>query len=224
MISINPSFGKYIAPALLCTAFLPGANAASIPQCDDSRKQAHADAAAGLSGAAIYDKYSSCLKSTSALVPLPASLDNIVWGKQNKIIITDTGSTAFEAITSCGYHPQRKELTCPIEIRQNAAYSGQPALQPAGSYEFVQFCVNYGAGFVPVNVNGVHVHDEAFGNRPNWYMTAVVPADDQLFQQPLTGQTLRARAILSWNISPASDCNFQPIWGNQADFRIRLDP
>lgn len=224
MFKTNLFSTKYLVPTLLCSALLPAANAASLPQCDNSRHQALADAAAGMSGADIYKKYSGCLKNVPGLAAVPPSLDDIIWQGKSKIIITDTGSTAFEAIKSCGYHPQRKELTCPIEIRQTTGYSGTPALQPGGSYEFVQFCVNYGNGFVPVNVNGVHVHDEAFGAQPNWYMTAVVAADDELFQQPLNGQTLRARAILSWNTSPAGDCNFQPIWGNQADFRIRLDP
>lgn len=137
--------------------------------------------------------------------------------------IKDTGSTFYEALTSCGYQPQRKELTCPIEIRQPFGFGGPPALQPAGSYEYVLFCVNYGAGLVPVNTNGVHVHDEAHGAVPNWYMSAVVPADLRLFSRPLRGQTLKARAILSWGLPPAS-CQFAPIWGNQADFRIRLDP
>lgn len=137
--------------------------------------------------------------------------------------IEDTGSTFYEELTGCGYHPQRKELTCPIAINQPFGFGGAPALQPVGSYEYVLFCVNYGAGLVPVNINGVHVHDEAFGANPNWYMSAVVPANAVLFSQPLLGQTLRARAILSWAVPPAG-CNAVPVWGNQADFRIRLDP
>ena len=107
--------------------------------------------------------------------------------------IKDTGSTFYEALTSCGYHPQRKELTCPIEIRQPFGFAGGPALQPAGSYEYVLFCVNAGAGMVPVNVNGVHVHDEVHGANPNWYLSAVVPADGDLFGVPLRGQTLVQR-------------------------------
>ena len=140
-----------------------------------------------------------------------------------KQLIQNTGSVFYEAITSCGYHPQRKELTCPIEIRQQFGYGGMPALQPVGSYEYVLFCVQTPAGLVPVNTNGVHVHDESFGVNPPWYMTAVVAANGALFSQPLVGQTLRARAILSWAVPPGG-CNAIPVWGNQADFKIRLDP
>jgi hypothetical protein len=84
--------------------------------------------------------------------------------------------------------------------------------------------VNYGLGLVPVNVNGVHIHDEVFGVEPKWYFTGVVSADDTLFSQPLDGTTLQARAILSWAFSPGGNCSFIPIFGNQADFPIRLDP
>ena len=93
------------------------------------------------------------------------------------------------------------------------------------------FCVQVGAIYVPVNVSGVHIsdHDPAVDNaQPNWYMTAVIAADGRpnpdLFARPLRGQTLRARAILSWGINPFGNCAFNPIWGNQADFQIRLDP
>lgn len=146
--------------------------------------------------------------------------------QQNKVngqYIKNTGSVAYESLLGCGYHPQRKELTCPIEIRRQFGYGGTPALQPAGSYEYVLFCIQTANGLAPVNTNGVHVHDESFGNQPNWYTAAVVPANQPLFSTPLLGQSLRARAILSWGIPP-QHCNWQPIWGNQADFIVRLDP
>ncbi len=183
-------------------------------QCVVSRSEVLNLIEAGISTDELTKKLDGCVAEDS--------LTDNVFASSNQMI-TNTGSVYYEAITSCGYHPQRKELTCPIEIRQRFGFSGFPALQPAGSYEYVLFCVQTPAGLVPVNTNGVHVHDESFGNNPNWYMTAVVPADGALFSQPLVGQTLRARAILSWAVPPAG-CNAIPVWGNQADFRIRLDP
>lgn len=183
--------------------------------CEFTSDQILGDLKAGLSGEQLNKKYSACLQSQ------PPSPNKVL---SDAMVIKDTGNTFFEAITSCGYHSQRKELTCPLEIRQPWGFSGTPALQPAGSYEYVQFCVDYGAGMVPVNVSGVHVHDEAFGVSPNWYTSVVVAADETLFSQPLVGQTLKARAILSWAFPPNGNCNFPPPWGNQADFKIRLDP
>ena len=40
--------------------------------------------------------------------------------------------------------------------------------------------------------------------------------------QPINNQTRRARSILSWALPPTS-CNYQPIWGNALNYRIRLD-
>ncbi len=184
-------------------------------KCTVSRGQVLESLRAGVSSEELVKKYRGCIAEELSETHIANAVGQS---------IKDTGSTYYEALTSCGYHPQRKELTCPIEIRQPFGFGGPPALQPAGSYEYVLFCIQTpGGGLVPVNTNGVHVHDEAFGANPNWYMTAVVPANRALFSQPLQGQTLRARAILSWGIPPAG-CNATPIWGNQADFRVRLDP
>ena len=176
----------------------------------------------GISTKELADKLDGCvaLESLDDFGEPPHESSNAI-GQS----IKDTGSTYYEALIGCGYQAQRKELTCPIEIRRPLGFGGVPALQPVGSYEYVLFCVDMGggAGLVPVNTNGVHVHDEVHGAGPNWYMSAVVPANEALFSVPLRGQTFRARAILSWAVPPAG-CNAFPVWGNQADFRIRLDP
>jgi hypothetical protein len=194
-----------------------------------SRDQVLSDVKAGLSELSLFRKYAGCTAADLHNDPkeLAAGVDALT-AEGSVQVISNTGSTFWEAFTGCGYHPQRKELTCPIEIRQRFGYGGPPAIQPAGSFEYVQFCVDTGAGLLPVNVSGVHVHDEVFGVLPNWYMTAVVAADadrrPDLFAQPLNGRTLPARAILSWAINPFGNCQFKPVWGNQADFHIRLDP
>ena len=199
---------------VICVLAAVFACSQSIAQCIVSREDVLNRLEQGISTEELSQQLKGCIAEEVAA-------DNGV--VSTKQIIKNTGSVRYEAITSCGYHPQRKELTCPIEIRQQSGYGGTPALQPVGSYEFVLFCVESPAGLVPVNTNGVHVHDESFGVNPNWYMTAVVPANGALFSQPLVGQTLRARAILSWAVPPGG-CNAVPIWGNQADFKIRLDP
>ena len=133
-----------------------------------------------------------------------------------------TGSVFWEAIDSCGYHPQRRELECSVEVRQRFGFGGVPGGGP-GSWEWLQFCVDYGAGMVPVNVSAVHVHDEPFGVQPPWYYGISVQANERLHQAAVNGQTLKARAILSWTFVPTG-CNFIPVWGSQSDFKIKLDP
>ena len=213
--------GKFTYKALIPLTLLLASSqiqTATAADCQVRRTDILSELAKGVDPEKLAEKYAGCIAADGGLEPNPLPQNNAI-GQS----IKNTGSTRYEALTSCGYHPQRKEFTCPIEIRQPVGFGGVPALQPAGSYEYVLFCVNNGGGYQPVNINGVHVHDEAFGSAPNWYHTAVVPANYALFNQPLIGQTMRARAILSWGIPPAG-CNFVPIWGNQADFRIRLDP
>ena len=133
-------------------------------------------------------------------------------------------STAWEAIEACGYHPQRKEAACPVQIRRMTGYGG-PICAALGSTEFVLFCVDFGTGLEPIHVNGFHLHDSI--DIPTWDFAAVVQSNAKLLARPSNGQSLRARAILSWMINPmtgAVPCNFVPVWGNRSDFRIRLDP
>jgi len=212
---------------------------ASAQTCTATRQQVLADLNSGLTAEDIQAKYAGCTADDSVPVTgstgtTTASPKALPFEGSEKVaafpnpqtpsteIITNTGSTFYEAIKGCGYHPQRKELACNIEIRQRFGYGGN-VCAAAGSHEFVTFCVDYGVGLVLVNINGFHIHDEGFGVNPSWEFAAVVQSDWKLLSQPYKGQTLKARAILSWG-APVLNCVNAPTWGNQADFRIRLDP
>lgn len=221
-------------PVLALAIVLALAGAATVSaQCTVSRSQVEADIAAGLTPDEIAAKYAGCTASgvnpTGTVKPVPeedAPAPPPGATAPTSIIITNTGNTFYEAIRSCGYHPQREELACTIEIRQRFGFGG-PICNASGSHEFVHFCVDYGAGLVPVHINGFHIHDEMFNIGPNWYFAAVVQSDWRLLSLPNNGRSLKARAILAWNQvlgGGANYCNLAPIWGNQADFRIRLDP
>ncbi len=132
----------------------------------------------------------------------------------------------WEEIDACGYHPQRRELECAVKVKQRNGFGGIPALGP-GSWEWILFCVDYpplDGVFVPVNISAVHVHDEAFGIQPPWFYGVAVQADEFLHPEPVDGRTLDALAILSWTLVPDMDCDFVPTWGNQVNFKIKLDP
>ncbi|HEX9940525.1 MAG TPA: hypothetical protein VGG03_00800 [Thermoanaerobaculia bacterium] len=228
----------FLRIAILAVLLLLGGLSSSFAQnCVITRQQVQSDLNAGLSPEEVSAKYSGCTAddSVQAAGTTTAAASSEATGESaaaaavapgptspSTQIITNTGSTFYEAIKSCGYHPQREELACTIEIRQRFGFGGQICAAP-GSHEFVLFCVDYGAGLVPVNINGFHIHDEAFGVNPNWYFAAVVQSDWRLLSLPNNGRTLKARAILSWGW-PVFSCTAAPTWGNQADFRIRLDP
>ena len=146
--------------------------------------------------------------------------------KAPKIIIKNTGSVWYEGLDSCGYHPQRREGSCSLAVKQRYGFGGTPNSGP-GSWEYVAFCV-YGlpanpAGWTLQNISAVHVHDEAFGKSPYWYFTVTDQAETRLHTTPVDGKTYLAKSILSWGIKPQG-CNHDPIWGNEAYYQVRLDP
>ena len=76
---------------------------------------------------------------------------------------------------------------------------------------------------VPVGVDSVHLANELYGNNPSWQFAVIANANNNLGTvYPMDGDTVRARSILSWGLQPTS-CNYQPIWGNALNYRIRLD-
>ena len=76
----------------------------------------------------------------------------------------------------------------------------------------------------PVGRDSVHLANIVNpGMIPTWQFAVIASANDNLWLvQPMNGTTRRARSILSWALPP-TDCNFQPIWGNALNYRIRLD-
>lgn len=201
---------------LLALTLIPALASAQTVTCPPDRNNIQAAASAGQTPEQISAALAGCL-------PPPIAAPAV----GNVQVISNPGGslTNWEAIEACGYHPQRKEATCPIQIRQNNGYGG-PICAGPGSTEFVLLCVDFGGGLVPINVNGFHIHDNAAAG-PTWDFAAVIQSNARLFSLPSNGQTFRARAILSWMIDPmvaAVPCNFVPTWGNRSDFRIRLDP
>ena len=102
-------------------------------------------------------------------------------------------STRYEDLRDCGYHPQRKELTCVIDIKQRFRFGGSPPYNNPttsghghGSHEHVQFCVQYNnRPWQYVAASAVHVHDlhqshsnEAAAKKPVWRYTVTIQADD----------------------------------------------
>lgn len=136
--------------------------------------------------------------------------------------VSQLGSLFFEEMSCCGYDPQRRQFGCPVKIKQRFGFGGAPL---PGSREYVLHCVadpNTGT-LVPVGSDSVHLANELLGQNPSWQFAVIANANRNLNTvQPMNGATRRARSILSWGFEPTS-CNFQPIWGNALNYRIRLD-
>jgi hypothetical protein len=166
--------------------------------------------------AGLYAKYEACTQDAHLA---PASFYEAA--RQCGAKVSILGSLFFEEMSCCGYDPQRRQFACPVKISQTFGFGGAPL---PGSREHVLHCVEDASGvLVPVGHDSVHLANAIDNQRPPWQFAVIANAHENLSTvYPMTGQTRRARSILSWAFRP-THCDYQPIWGNALDYQIRLD-
>ena len=162
----------------------------------------------------LYAKYQYCIVIGQAV---PSALATAA--RQCGATISNLGSIFFEEMSCVGYDPQRRQFAAPIKIKQQFGFGGSPL---PGSREYVLHCVADPAGVLrPVGIDSVHLSNSS--TAPTWQFAVIAAANQNLqLVQPMSGATRRARSILSWALPP-TNCNYQPIWGNAVNYRIRLD-
>jgi hypothetical protein len=165
----------------------------------------------------LYGKYSYCVQDSAQ-----ASASFIAAARECGAAVSNLGSLFYEEMSCAGYDPQRRQFAAPIKIKQTFGFGGTPL---PGSREYVLHCVADPAGILrPVGHDSVHLSDALPNQAPTWQFAVIADANINLvLVQPMSGLTRRARSILSWGFPPNGDCNFQPIWGNALNYRIRLD-
>ncbi|HJZ78529.1 MAG TPA: hypothetical protein VKE51_42670 [Vicinamibacterales bacterium] len=164
----------------------------------------------------LYAKYQFCVQDAQNV---PATF--IAAARECGAAVSNLGSLFYEELPCAGYDPQRRQFAAPIKIKQTFGFG--PAPLP-GSREHVLHCVADANGILqPVGRDSVHLADAIAGQFPTWQFAVITNAAFNLQTiQPMDGTTRRARSILSWEFTP-TDCNYQPIWGNALNYRIRLD-
>jgi hypothetical protein len=164
----------------------------------------------------LYAKYQFCVQDAQFV---PASF--FAAARECGAAVSNLGSLFYEELPCAGYDPQRRQFAAPVKIKQTFGFG--PAPLP-GSREHVLHCVADASGILrPVGHDSVHLADAIAGQFPTWQFAVITNANENLQTVfPLDGTTRRARSILSWEFTP-TDCNFQPIWGNALNYRIRLD-
>jgi hypothetical protein len=226
---IYSSFGPLLTLPLLLGLPL-AVQAQSNPVCGPEVKEEAAKALSALADlpprekraaeVELYQKYLPC--TADAKLTLPAD-PFFVAARQCGARVPIRGSLFFEEMSCCGYDPQRRQFACPVKIKQPFGFGLVPL---PGSREYVLHCVANAAGvLVPVGVDSVHLANEMHGQLPSWQFAVIANANnnDNLGTiYPMNSETRRARSILSWGFQPTG-CNFQPIWGNAIEYRIRLD-
>jgi hypothetical protein len=164
----------------------------------------------------LYAKYQFCLQDAATV---PSTF--IAAARECGATVSNLGSLFYEELPCAGYDPQRRQFAAPVKIKQTFGFGGAPL---PGSREHVLHCVADATGILrPVGHDSVHLADAIAGQVPTWQFAVITNANENLQTiQPMDNTTRRARSILSWAFTP-TDCNYQPIWGNALNYRIRLD-
>jgi len=140
-----------------------------------------------------------------------------------------SNDTSFEELTCVGYNPDQGILEAVIQVKQPSGYLGNECTQ--GSFEYIRFFVDTGAGFTDAGLAAINVHDLPNENdcagqaeKPLSYSASVsyTPPNPEDCDDPVLP---KVRAILSWQtIPPATNANFNPVWGNRLECHIQLAP
>lgn len=208
----------------LVVSLPPAALAQTQPVCGPDVKEEVAKILASVEGAsedekiavesAIYERYQFCAQD-----PQPILSSFYIAARQCSASLSQLGSLFYEEMSCCGYDPQRRQFACPVKIKQPFGFGGAPL---PGSREHVLHCVEDANGILqPVGHDSVHLANS--DQRPPWQFAVIANANNNLHTvQPMSGETRRARSILSWALPPRS-CDYRPIWGNALNYPIRLD-
>ena len=166
--------------------------------------------------AELYAKYQFCAQDSQLV-----SASFVAAARECGAFVSQLGSLFYEEMSCAGYDPQRRQFAAPVKIKQTFGFGGAPL---PGSREYVLHCVADVNGILqPVGRDSVHLADAIANQFPTWQFAVITNANENLqLIQPMNNTTRRARSILSWAFPP-TNCNFQPIWGNALNYRIRLD-
>ncbi|HEX2254879.1 MAG TPA: hypothetical protein VHQ65_16560 [Thermoanaerobaculia bacterium] len=212
--------------AFACAVVLfAGAAAGQTTQpCGDSERQAfQADANAGLDSQALAAKWAHCNTGVQS-VPSNATAGPLeVVTAASKVFLNTIGSTFYEQLNSCGYHPQGEIVTCDVEVKRTTWYG----TFPAGSNEYVRFCFDCNNDGLWENstLGIVHVTNDISAGPLPFYFNAY--ATTHQFCPQNDGQDFRIRALLAWQQPLTHGACGQPaqvVWGNGIDFTARRDP
>lgn len=143
-------------------------------------------------------------------------------------VIVHSGNRFYEEVQTVSYHPDFQTLEAIFAVKQSYGFGGN--LCSTGSFGFVRFYIDYGAGWEDQGYVGVNEHDIPTGDdcennpeKPLHYAASlkIIPKTDYCGHPVLP----KARAILEWNAIPtANDPDYASIWGNTVEDYIQIKP
>jgi hypothetical protein len=144
------------------------------------------------------------------------------------VVVEQSFNTNYEELNCVSYSPKLDRLEASFDVKLPYGYSGD--LCTNGSYEYVRFYVDYGAGWQDAGVASVNVHDIPVGkdcHEDSTHPLAYVCGVDHQPRRDWCGRPVlpRVRAILSWNLMPPpNQPDWAPPWGNRHECNIQIRP
>ncbi|MEO6851915.1 MAG: hypothetical protein ABI203_00540 [Mucilaginibacter sp.] len=167
-------------------------------------------------------------KSFSALQASdhPSNAKALATFKEN--VVAFSGNTFYEELQSVSYNPDFKTLEAIFATKQPLGYNG--SLCTDGSFAFVRFYLDYGAGWEDQGYTAVNEHDIPTGTDCTKHAEKPLGYSASLKITPKTAFCSKhilpkVRAILEWNKIPtANDPNYHSMWGDTVDDHIQIKP
>lgn len=134
-------------------------------------------------------------------------------------------NTFYEEIGCVGYNPKLSRLEAVVFVKQPSGYGGD--ICSDGSREYVRFFLSFddGASWVDQGLTAFKVYDIPEGTqgakRLEYDATLGIDPPSKFC---FLNNTVRMRAVLSWNFAPPPNPNYVPVWGEVQDAYIQLKP
>ncbi|MDD1619838.1 MAG: hypothetical protein LUQ11_00035 [Methylococcaceae bacterium] len=153
----------------------------------------------------------------------PNFFGNLPASKQASILKI-VGNTRYEEISCVAYNPDLDLLEAVVKIKMPRGYNG--CISNGGSSEFVRFFVNYGKGWQDVGIASFKAHDLANEIDGEGYPLSYAISLEHRPNRDRCNPSVvpKVRAILSWEVMPPTDPNWQSVWGNVVERHIQIAP
>jgi hypothetical protein len=135
--------------------------------------------------------------------------------------------THWEELLCVAINTKLDRLVAVVSIRQPEGYSS--VINDTHSKEYVRFFVDWGRGeaYQPVSLHDFEVTDldrkKGCGRLPQHQLITAQLDRDRYWESVLDGIQPMVCAVLSWNQIPPEESDFQPVFGNAVESRIRTE-
>jgi hypothetical protein len=135
--------------------------------------------------------------------------------------------THWEDLLCVAIHTKMERIMAVVSVRQPDGYSS--VLNDHNSTEFVRFFIDWGRGedYQPVSLCSFEVFDRDHAKEqcrlPQHQIITSKFNVDRYWESVMDGIQPKVCAVLSWHLSPPQESDYQPVFGNRVESRIRTE-